>query len=149
MVSSNVSVIDPPTLPTSPFKPSKVRNLGLAIILGLFLGVVLALLVDALDDTIKSTEDLERLCNLPLLGTLPASERSPQVNARPEKSKFLGQAIFAMVQTGRPGYACGGLGYGDPEASPRPDQRSLAPHGNFHHVVCFGTASCSHYAYQS
>jgi succinoglycan biosynthesis transport protein ExoP len=72
MVSSNVSVIDPAVEPSSPFKPKKFQNMALASLLGLVLGVALALLVDALDDTIKSTEDLEKQCNLPLLGTLPS-----------------------------------------------------------------------------
>ena len=72
MVSSNVSVIDPAPLPSSPFSPKKFQNMALATLLGLVLGVVLALLVESLDDTIKSTEDLEKNCNLPLLGTLPS-----------------------------------------------------------------------------
>jgi capsular exopolysaccharide synthesis family protein len=72
MVSSNVSVIDPAPLPTSPFKPNKFHNMSLAILFGLVLGIAMALLVDTLDDTIKSTEDLEKYCNLPLLGTLPS-----------------------------------------------------------------------------
>ena len=72
MVSSNVSVIDPAPLPTAPFKPNKFQNMALATLLGLVLGVVLAFLVESLDDTIKSTEDLEKNCHLPLLGTLPS-----------------------------------------------------------------------------
>ena len=72
MVSSNVSVIDPAPMPTSPYKPKKLQNLALTVLLGLVLGVALALLVETLDDTIKSTEHLEKTCNLPLLGTLPS-----------------------------------------------------------------------------
>jgi succinoglycan biosynthesis transport protein ExoP len=72
MVSSTVSVIDPAPLPTSPFKPKKLQNLALATMFGLVLGIALALIVDTLDDSIKSTEDLEKNCNLPLVGTLPS-----------------------------------------------------------------------------
>jgi polysaccharide biosynthesis transport protein len=71
MVSSNVSVIDPASLPNSPFSPKRLQNMALASVLGLILGVALALLAETLDDSIKSTEDLEKSCNLPLLGTLP------------------------------------------------------------------------------
>ena len=77
MVSSNVSVIDPAPLPRSPFSPRKFHNMALATLLGLVLGVALALLVETLDDTVKSTEELEKTCNLPLLGTLPALNRYP------------------------------------------------------------------------
>jgi polysaccharide biosynthesis transport protein len=72
MVSSNVSVIDPAPLPTFAYKPKTFQNLALALTLGLVLGVGMALLVEAVDDSIKSTEDLEKRCNIPLLGALPA-----------------------------------------------------------------------------
>jgi|WetSurMetagenome_2_1015567.scaffolds.fasta_scaffold26249_2 polysaccharide biosynthesis transport protein len=72
MVAANVSVVDPPSLPIRAYKPKKLVNLFLASFLGLFLGVALAIIVESLDDTIKSSEDLEKYCRLPLLGTLPS-----------------------------------------------------------------------------
>jgi polysaccharide biosynthesis transport protein len=71
MVPANVAVIDPGLLPDKPFKPKTLRDLALAAVLGLTLGVGLALLVEHLDDSIKSLEDLERACSLPALGILP------------------------------------------------------------------------------
>jgi len=71
MVPSNVAVIDPGTLPSRPFKPKTARNLALAAFLGLTLGVGLALVVEHLDDSIKSIDDLERYCGLPSVGVLP------------------------------------------------------------------------------
>lgn len=87
MVSSNVSVIDPAPLPSSAFSPKKMQTMLLATLLGLFLGVALALLVENLDDSIKSTEDLEKTCGLPLLGTLPSlnSYRKFTVDRKTEK----------------------------------------------------------------
>jgi capsular exopolysaccharide synthesis family protein len=71
MVPSNVAVIDPARLPDTPYKPKTKRDLALAAVLGLTLGVGLAFLMEHLDDSIKSVEDLERSCNLPSLGMLP------------------------------------------------------------------------------
>jgi capsular exopolysaccharide synthesis family protein len=71
MVPSNVAVIDPAHLPDKPFKPRTGRNLALGAILGLTLGVGLAFLLESLDDSIRSIDDLERTCNLPSLGMLP------------------------------------------------------------------------------
>ncbi len=71
MVPSNVAVIDPGRLPDKPFKPKTKRDLALAAVLGLTLGVGLALLLENLDDSIKSVDDLERACNLPSLGIVP------------------------------------------------------------------------------
>ncbi len=71
MVPSNVAVIDPAQLPGKPFLPKTQRDLALAAILGLTLGVGLAFLLEHLDDSIQSIDDLERTCNLPSLGMLP------------------------------------------------------------------------------
>ncbi len=71
MVPSNVAVIDPARLPDKPYKPKTVRDLALAAVLGLTLGVGLALLLEHLDDSIQSVDDLERACSLPSLGIVP------------------------------------------------------------------------------
>ena len=71
MVPSNVAVIDPGRLPNKPFKPKTMRDLALAVVLGLMLGVGLAFLMEHLDDSIKSLDDMERACSLPSLGILP------------------------------------------------------------------------------
>jgi succinoglycan biosynthesis transport protein ExoP len=71
MVPSNVAVIDPGRLPDQPYLPKTKLDLALAAVLGLTLGVGLAFLTEHLDDSIKSLDDLERSCNLPMLGILP------------------------------------------------------------------------------
>ncbi len=71
MVPSNVAVIDPGKVPAKPYKPKTARNLALGAFLGLVLGLGLALVVEHLDDSIKSVDDLERYCNLPSVGVLP------------------------------------------------------------------------------
>jgi polysaccharide biosynthesis transport protein len=71
MVPSNLAIIDPARLPNKPYKPKTVRDLALAAVLGLTLGVGLAFLMEQMDDSIKSIEDLERFCNLPSLGVVP------------------------------------------------------------------------------
>ncbi|MGD0216774.1 MAG: polysaccharide biosynthesis tyrosine autokinase [Desulfobaccales bacterium] len=71
MVPANVVVIDPATLPTAPFLPNTRKNLTTGAILGLALGVGLAFLLEKLNDSIQSVDDLERTCNLPSLGMVP------------------------------------------------------------------------------
>ncbi|MCL6622948.1 MAG: polysaccharide biosynthesis tyrosine autokinase, partial [Syntrophobacterales bacterium] len=71
MVPSNVAVIDPSELPSKPYKPKKLRDLALAGLVGLIFSLSLALIVERLDDTVKTTDDLERTCNLPSLGMVP------------------------------------------------------------------------------
>ncbi len=68
--TANVRIIDPAKPPKAPFKPNKRLNIILGIILGLGLGVAVSFLLEFLDDSIKTGEDIERM-GLVLLGTIP------------------------------------------------------------------------------
>jgi succinoglycan biosynthesis transport protein ExoP len=60
------------TVPTSPVSPKPIRNVAIAFVLGLLLGIGLAFLREYLDDTITTREDLERATGgLPVLGEIP------------------------------------------------------------------------------
>lgn len=69
--TSNVRVVDRARVPVRPSSPNKKRNLILALILGLGGGVGLALLFDFLDNSVKTSEDVERYAGLPTLGVVP------------------------------------------------------------------------------
>ena len=71
---NNVSILDSARPPESPFKPDMRRNLLMALVLGFLLGVVFALVLDHLDNTVKSQMDVERMLDVPFLGMLPAIE---------------------------------------------------------------------------
>ena len=95
MVPSNVSVIDPGRLANKPFKPKTLRDMALAVVLGLTLGVGLAFLLEHLDDSIKSLDDLERACSLPSLGILPLISTNGKVTiGRKENSGWLGMMRY-------------------------------------------------------
>ncbi len=64
------TLVDTPRLPTSPVSPNPVRNLGLALVLGLLLGFGLAVLRELLDTSVKSIEDVPALAEVPVLGGL-------------------------------------------------------------------------------
>lgn len=70
--SSNIRVIDPALVPTSPSRPNKSRNILLAILVGLVGGMGLALIREYLDNTVKNPEDVESLSRLPSLAVVPA-----------------------------------------------------------------------------
>ena len=62
------TIVDPPGLPSAPISPRPLRNLGLAAVLGLLIGVGLAVLRETLDTTIKSGQDVLEATGVALLG---------------------------------------------------------------------------------
>jgi capsular exopolysaccharide synthesis family protein len=65
-----MSVVDDAQVPDHPVSPRKQVDLFLGALLGLLVGVGLAVLRDRLDTTISSTEDLEEVTSTALLGTI-------------------------------------------------------------------------------
>jgi capsular exopolysaccharide synthesis family protein len=65
-----VSIVDAAPLPTTPVSPQPLRNLGLAVVLGLLLGLGLAVLRELLDTTMKSAEDVEAITGAPLMADI-------------------------------------------------------------------------------
>lgn len=61
-------------LPKAPIGPPRFRNILIAFLLSLAAGIGLAFLLDFLDDTVKSLEDVDRYLHLPALALIPASK---------------------------------------------------------------------------
>ncbi len=68
---SSVVVISPANLPTSPIKPNKQLNTIVAFILGFIISVLLAFLLEYLDNTLKTADDVNRELGLTVLGLIP------------------------------------------------------------------------------
>jgi capsular exopolysaccharide synthesis family protein len=69
---TNVHVIDPASIPSTPIRPNRRRNLAAGVMIGLILGVTLAFVQEALDSSVRTTEEAERLVNAPALAVIPA-----------------------------------------------------------------------------
>lgn len=69
--NGNVQVIQKPQLPEYPISPNKKLNILIAFVLGLMLGVGVVLLLEYLDNTFKSREELEKTLDLPIIGAIP------------------------------------------------------------------------------
>src|SRR3984957_16252066 len=70
--SSNIRVVDPALVPTTPSRPQKARNILLALLVGAIGGVGLAIFREYLDNTVKSPDDIENLTGLPSLAVVPS-----------------------------------------------------------------------------
>jgi capsular exopolysaccharide synthesis family protein len=65
-------IVDPAAVARLPVKPAKVQIVAVAAVLALFIGAMVSLLLDKLDNTVKGGEDAESRLRLPLLTSLPA-----------------------------------------------------------------------------
>ncbi len=73
--SGNIRIVDRAEVPRAPSKPDIPRNLALALILGLTGGVGLAYLLEAIDNTVRTPEQVAQVAALPSLGIIPLSMR--------------------------------------------------------------------------
>ncbi len=72
--ATNIHVIDRAVPPSAPIRPDKMRNIVFALAAGLGLGVALALTREALDNSIKSAQEIEKLTDLPTLAIVPIAQ---------------------------------------------------------------------------
>lgn len=74
----SVSIVDPAVIPTNPVKPNKKLNVLIAFVVGLMASVGLVFLLEYMDNTIKTSEDVEKLLGIPILGVIPNYEAGKQ-----------------------------------------------------------------------
>lgn len=97
---SNVQIVDGATIPTSPVKPNRSRNLLLALVIGLFGGIGAAFFTDYLDDTIKTAEDVEKKLDIPLLDVIPRTNvEEGAIFMASDKNSATAEA-FRTIRTG-------------------------------------------------
>jgi len=67
----NVTVIDKAIPPVSKISPKPIFNMIIAAILGIVIGIFVVFLVEYMDRSIKSRDDVKKYLGLPVLGTIP------------------------------------------------------------------------------
>ncbi len=94
MVASNVAVIDPADLPVEPYFPKTTLFLALSGVIGLFGGIGAAFLAEYVDDTLKTTEEVERVCQAPSLGLVPLLPSEKTLPGSSAKDRLLTHLPF-------------------------------------------------------
>lgn len=107
-VLQNMSIIDPAVAGTLPIKPRKPLIIAGGIAGGIALALALAFLMNYLDDSVKSQEDVETYLRLPFLGYIPniksasVVERDLQAHQQPTSSAAEGfRTLRASVALAR------------------------------------------------
>lgn len=74
----SVSIVDPAVIPDKPVKPNKTLNVLIAFVVGLMASVGLAFVLEYMDNTVKTSSDVEKLLGIPVLGVIPNYEMGKQ-----------------------------------------------------------------------
>lgn len=86
----DVQILDPAQLPKVPYSPRPVFNMCIAFFLGLAASIGLILLIEYLDNSIKTQEDIEKLARVPVIGIIPSegetAEDSELISIKAPKS---------------------------------------------------------------
>ena len=75
---NNISQVEVAIPPDRPVAPSRLTTVLAAMILSTLFGAGLALFLEYLDDSIRSTEDIEKYLGLPALAAIPSIDSMPK-----------------------------------------------------------------------
>jgi len=76
MKMDNVQIIDEAPLPRTPVEPNRVKNVMIGALAGLVIGIGLAFLLEYLDRSVKTEEQVQELLGVPVLGVVPVIDRN-------------------------------------------------------------------------
>lgn len=71
----------------SPVKPQPLLNVAIGLVIGLMAGIGLAFLLEYLDNTIKSEQDVDKYLNIPVLGVIPTIDAQEEVQPHSSHSQ--------------------------------------------------------------
>ena len=74
--SDTIRIVETGQVPVAPVKPNKKRNILLGILLGLMGGIALAFLMEYLDQTIRTEDDVQKYYDLPVLTVVPIADQT-------------------------------------------------------------------------
>lgn len=87
MKTEEPTVFETAQVPNQPVKPEKMKNMGIALLLGLFLSALVIIIKHILNDTIKNQDDIERYLGLNTLATVPYDDVRKKEPKRKRRGK--------------------------------------------------------------
>lgn len=94
--TSQASIVDRAEVPGGPFKPNLIFNILAGFGLGLAFGIGLALLLEFINDTIKSPDDVREKLGLAYLGGIPTS-KTKVLDELADNAAQISEAYFSTV----------------------------------------------------
>lgn len=91
---NNIHVVDYAAIPKGPVGPRRLQGVFIAFVLALAFGIALSLFLEYLDDTVKTTNDVERGLRLPALAVIPIAGKSAAQRMLPRSSNGSGRELI-------------------------------------------------------
>ena len=80
LASANIGIVDVAQVPSEPVEPRVPVVLGLGLGAGVALGMAGAVVLEAMDNTIRSAEEVEALCGVRTLATIPRMHKDSRAS---------------------------------------------------------------------
>ncbi len=98
---ANVRILEEARKPSSPIKPNVRMNYLVGLVIALGIGIATSLILNSLDTKIHTLEDMEKIVNVPIIGTIPKIyiSESEQVHLAEQLKKSSGQDRADLMQT--------------------------------------------------
>jgi succinoglycan biosynthesis transport protein ExoP len=95
LLSNNLHVLDKSPVPKVPVKPRKALNLAVGLLLGVMLGVGVVFFLEYMDNTVRTTEDVEQFLGLHVLAVVPKEDERTQSALREAYQTLRTSLLFA------------------------------------------------------
>ncbi|MBP6004803.1 MAG: polysaccharide biosynthesis tyrosine autokinase [Pyrinomonadaceae bacterium] len=103
---NNIKVSNKAVTPSGPIGPYRTRNIIVAMLVSFAAGIGLAFLMDYLDDSVKSSEDVSRHLGLPTLALIPhhiqSERRKLALTQKNGESTFSPAALITLEERNSP-----------------------------------------------
>ena len=95
-------ILDSARIPQTPYKPDRKKIALLGLVLGLGLGGGLAFVTEYMDQSFRSSKDLERFAQLPVLASIPTIKSKREMHIKMIRRRIayvssLGILVFMMT----------------------------------------------------
>lgn len=134
---NNIRIVDEALVPDNPYKPNKMLNLLIGFCVGCILGILFIFIVEFLDKTIKTSDDLQDKLKIPFLGFIPVNKMKKLQN---EYEIMLKEGNFLLAEQIRNIRTMLGFALSDDRKAPILVASSLQSEGKSHLSVNLAVA---------